>query len=287
MILVDWGMLSVANMFSHIKNKNDISLDFLRHMILNSLRKINVKHKDEYGQLVIACDDKLSWRKEFFPYYKANRKKARDDSGLDWPTIYSYFATIRDELKENMPYRVIHVEKAEADDIIAVLATLTQFTSNKEDVLIVSRDHDFKQLQKYDNVKQWNFIDNEYINVDDEQTAIEYLFSHIAKGDSGDGVPNVLSEDNCLVIGKRQKPMTSKRLAEFGSLVGQINTTDENILRNWERNKKMIDFSEIPQEIRSVILAEYRNQEDKDSSKMFNYFLESKLKHHLENINDF
>jgi hypothetical protein len=281
MILIDWGMLSTANMFAHIKSKNDVTLDFLRHMIINSLRRIHLVHKDEYGQLVVACDDRRSWRKDFFPYYKANRKKIRDDSGLDWSSIFEWFEIIREELKENLPYPVVHVEKAEADDIIAILSRL----DSSQKVLIVSRDHDFKQLHTSENIKQWNFIDDEFISTP-EQGPNEYLFEHIVRGDSGDGVPNILSEDNCLVIGKRQKPITAKRMNEFRTMAGVVNIPDEQ-KRNFDRNKKMIDFTEIPLEIQNQIIEAYKNQCGKDSSKIFNYFVEKKLKKHLENINDF
>jgi hypothetical protein len=112
----------------------------------------------------------------------------------------------------------------------------------------------------------------------------KYLREHVLKGDVGDGIPNILSADNCLAIGERQKPMTKKRMALF--LEDPKNMDEETRLR-YNRNKKMIDLSEIPDEYREKILAEYNKDKDVGREHLFNFFVKKKLKNLITDIQDF
>ena len=257
----------------------EIEENMVRHMVLNALRSYKTKFGDQYGQMVIACDNTNYWRKKIFPYYKANRKKSQEKSELDWKQIFECLNKIRAELKEFFPYRVIDIESAEADDIIATLATNID---TKDDTLILSGDKDFIQLHVYSNVKQYDPVRKKWIQHDNPQ---RYLLEHVLKGDSGDGIPNVLSPDNCFVIGERQKPLTSKRITAL--LLQGENFTDSIIERNYSRNKQLIDLSMIPEDLRQKIIDSYMVQNDKGRDKMFNYFIANKLKHLMENIQEF
>ncbi len=97
----------------------------LRHMILNSIRMYNAKYREKYGQMVIAMDCG-SWRKKVFEHYKAKRKTTREASNIDWDGVYAALNNIRDEIRENLPFKVVEVRGAEADDIIGVLVERTQ-----------------------------------------------------------------------------------------------------------------------------------------------------------------
>ena len=203
MILVDLSQIMMAStMMSMEKGQTEADLDFVRHSVLNSLRMYRSKYNDQYGELVICCDDRNSWRREHFPYYKAGRKSSRESSPLNWSQIFDCFNTIKTELKTIFPYKFIQVENAEADDIIGMLSR-----SVSEKIMIISSDKDFIQLQKYDNVYQWSPVTKKLVN------GIEpngYLFEHILRGDKGDGIPNILSKDDSIVEGVRQKPITKK-----------------------------------------------------------------------------
>jgi hypothetical protein len=107
---------------------------------------------------------------------------------------------------------------------------------------------------------------------------------HIIKGDSGDGVPNILSPDNCLAIGERQKMMTANRLANF--LKGPDHM-DENTVRNYHRNKMMIDLTEIPDAYKKKILEDYSVDKEVGRSQLFDYFMKNKLKNLITDIQDF
>ena len=287
MVIVDFSSVIIANLHAQfgIQNIKVVEEDLLRHMILNTLRAIRVRFKKQ--DMVIACD-RGSWRKSVYPYYKANRKKTKDESGLDWRAIFEVFGKIRSEIRENFPYRVIEVEGAEADDVIAALVfkfgdddvmSLMYGESDKEEIIIVSPDKDFAQLHVFGNVKQFDPIKKKFI---DHKNPSAYLNEHIIRGDSGDGVPNIMSDDDTFVVpGKRQKPMTQKRLEEF------MEAIPAEFQRNWERNLTLIDLQKCPESIHQEVLDTYEKQAGKDRSKIFNYMVQNRLRNLLESIQEF
>ena len=280
MIIVDLSQVMLSNLMMQLGNHTNAQIEesMVRHMVLNSLRSYKQKFGDEFGELVIACDNTNYWRKQLFPYYKANRKKNQENSEMDWKAIFECLNKIRAELKEYFPYKVIDIEAAEADDVIA---TLVNDVIVPEGFLILSGDKDFIQLHKHDNVKQYDPVRKKWISHDNPD---RYLIEHILKGDSGDGVPNVLSSDNCFVVGERQKPLTSKKII---NIIENIDNLDGPLYRNYQRNKKLIDLSEVPDEISTKVIDSYRSQENKKRDKMFNYFIANKLKHLMEHIGEF
>lgn len=263
---------------AQLGNHTNIPLEegLFRHMVINSIRNYKLKFSEKYGEIVIACDDKNYWRKQIYPYYKANRKKARDKSELDWTLIFESFNKVRSELREYFPYRVIQIESAEADDIIATLVGDADHDTN---ILILSGDKDFIQLHKYNGVKQYDPTRKKWITHDNPD---HYLFEHIMRGDIGDGIPNVLSDDDVFVVdGKRQKPLTQKKIDADWISKEMLGT------RNFMRNQQIIDLSFIPSHIQKAVIDKYHAEAGKGRSKLFNYFIEYRLKHMMENINDF
>ena len=249
----------------------------MRHFLLNSIRANRVRFKDQFGELVIACDSKKYWRREVFPYYKASRSKGREASSLDWPMIFKTIEKLKLELLETFPYKVIEVEGAEADDVIAVLAK----KNSSQGVVILSRDHDFRQLHQYSGIKQWDPIGKKkgWVACSDPKG---YLAEHIIKGDPSDGVPNILSADDTFVTSKRQGTLTKQRMAKF--LRGEF-TIEEK--RNWHRNKQLVDFSEFPQEIQTAILNKYEDTIPASRKGLLSYMIKHRLKKLTEAIQEF
>lgn len=284
-ILVDYNQVILASLFASIGNHTDVAADenIIRHMFLNSVRSTRKKFSQEYGEIVICCDGKNTWRKEAYPYYKANRKAGRDKSGMDWNALFQIMNNVRTEMKEFFPYKVIHIEHCEADDIIGAVINDngSELNIGSEKFLVLSADKDFIQLQKYANVDQYDPIRKRWLRDD---RADLYLQEHILKGDTGDGVPNILSPDNCLAIGERQKAMTQKRLALYKQ---GPEAMDEETLRRFHRNKMMIDLKEIPQKYQDLIKAEYNVENTVGRGQLFNYFVKNKLKHLITDIQDF
>jgi len=284
MILIDLNQVMISNIMAQIGNHHNAMIDenMVRHMILNSLRSYRTKFKAEYGELVICADDKNYWRKKVYPYYKASRKRDRDKSELDWNGIFSAINNVKAEIKEIFPYKVIQVEHAEADDAIGTLChKYGQQLNTGEPILILSGDKDYIQLHMYANIKQYDPVRKRWISHNDP---CEYLQEHIIRGDSGDGVPNILSPDACLVEGERQKPVTKKRLNEF--MTNDINSWTEEYQRNWHRNQALIDLSSVPQAIKDQVIEQFDKQPN-DRSKLLNYFIKNKLRVLMEHITEF
>ena len=280
MILVDMNQISLASVMMHlnITKRDSVEPGMVRHMILNSLRMYRQSYFREYGELIICYDSKHYWRREYFPEYKAGRKKSRETSSHDWDDIFECLNTIKAEIKDNFPYKVLEVYGAEADDIIATLCGELEFDNGK--TLILSGDKDFIQLQKYRNVSQYSPITKKYVNGVDPE---EYLNEHIVKGASSDGVPNVLSPDNTFVDGLRQKPLSKKKIVS----IVDGNLPNDEVKRNYQRNETLIDLTKSPAELFFKILDEWHNAPEGDRSKLLNYFTQKRLRNLVESIGEF
>ena len=281
MIIIDMNQIALASVMMQLRmdETTEVSEDMVRHMILNSIRNYVMQFKSEYvendADVILAWDSKHYWRRDYYPQYKASRRKGRQESDLDWNEIFGVTNKIRDEIKENMPYKSVEVYGAEADDIIAIVS------NSYDKVMIVSSDKDFIQLHK-ENVKQWSPVTKQEVNGHNPDT---YIKEHVLKGDSGDGVPNVLSPDHTFTDGLRQKPLGKKRIEKM--INENMSDWDDEVKRNYQRNYKLINLKNIPKDIQSNIVDEISKSSCGDRSKLLNYFTVNKLKTLTENIGDF
>jgi len=279
MIIVDVNQIMISNLMVQINGRQavDLNEDFVRHMILNSLRAHNKKFRKEYGQMVIACDSSNVWRRQAFPNYKAGRKANRAKSEHNWEFIFDVLAKIKKEIKDFLPYKVIAVDTAEADDIIATLCRRI-----KEKILILSGDKDFIQLHN-EKIRQYNPVLNKFVGKDENPSL--YIREHILKGDRSDGIPNVLSDDNVFIEGRRQTPLSRKKIEAWVNEV--VPTFNEEQQKNYERNRQLIDLNYIPKEIEDNINREFDNVEVATRDKILGYFINKKLKTLIESIDEF
>ena len=281
MILLDYSQIALSNII--VQKLNDESM--IRHMILNSIRMYNKRYRDEYGQMVICADGMNTWRKDYYPYYKAKRRKNRDSSDQDWNEIFRILHLVRDEIKENLPYKVVHMEGVEADDIIASLILQSQEFGMNEPMMIVSSDKDFIQLQKFNNVKQFSPIQKKMVKDDNPRS---YLFNHIMKGDTGDGIPNVLSDDDTFVSDKKQTPLRKTRIAEWLENSDNLRAVmDDEIYRIYQRNKKLIDLTEVPETIQQNIINNYNEQKVAMKMRVLNYLIKKRCNQLIEVVEEF
>ena len=282
MILIDFNGIAIGNV---VVQRLSADENLIRHMILNSIRMYRQKFHREYGEVVIVADGAGNWRKDAYPQYKASRKKSRDESTIDWEEMFRIINMVRDEIRDNFPYKVMHQYGCEADDVIAQIAMETQEFGKHEPVMIVSADKDFIQLQKYDNIKQFSPMTKKYVKHDNPRL---YMMEHIFRGDGGDGVPNVLSDDNVFVEGRRQSPVTKKKIEAWLEAEDLQSAMGDDIYRNFLRNKKLIDLTETPQNIKTEIINTYESQDpSKNKSKVFNYLIQKRCKLLLESVQEF
>lgn len=280
MILVDLNQVLLSGIMAQISDRSvKIEEGLVRHLVLNILRTHIKQFKSEYGDVILCCDNRHYWRKEYFPFYKAGRKKAREKTDLNWQLIFEILGKIKQELKDYFPYRVLDVNGAEADDIIGILAPKQ---SNKEKVLILSSDNDFLQLQVHKNIKQYNPATKKFVK--SENPVIE-LKEKIIRGDKGDGIPNIFSPSDCFVLGQRQKTVSKNKLEQF--MNEHHSQYDELSRIGFSRNQTLIDLNYIPDNIRQSILQNYDDVKVPPKSMLIDYFMKNKLKNLMEVIEEF
>ena len=276
MILIDNTQIVLAAIFS--QQNEEFSLDVARHIVLNCFRNYRSKYHAKFGELVICRDSGNLWRKEVFPHYKCSRKKTRKNDGKDWESIFNVLHVVEQEIRTIFPYKSIAVDHCEADDVIA---TLTKNFHDKENIMIISSDKDFKQLYRYPNVTQFSPIHGKIVVCEEPE---RYLFEHIVSGDSSDSIPNILSEDDTFAVeGKRQKPLTVKKLASWQ----QFDDVPQQYRDNIIRNQKLVDLTYIPIEYETQILEEYSKEPIGKRSMIFDYMIENKMKLLIDHIQDF
>jgi len=279
MILLDYNAIAIGNV---AVQKLAADEGLIRHMILNSIRMYRQKFHKEYGEMVIVADGMNNWRKEAFPQYKAARRKKRDESSIDWNEVFRIINMVREEIQENFPYKVMHEDGCEADDVIAQLALETQEFGKHEPVMIVSADGDFKQLQVHKNIKQFSPLLKKFVVEPNPRT---YLAEHILKGDTGDGVPNVLSDDNVFVDGRRQGILSAKKKA---ALLDDPRALGDEIYRNYQRNQQLIDLTNCPKAVKESIINNFEQQDPwGNRPKVFPYLVQKRCKLLIECVGEF
>ena len=279
MILIDFNGIAIGNIVTQKLGPDE---NLIRHMILNSIRMYRAKFHQQYGEIVICTDGFKNWRKEVYPEYKFKRKDARKQSKMDWNEIFRIINMVLEEIKENFPYKVVEVEEVEADDIIAALCEDTQEFGRNQPVLIISKDEDFVQLQKFSNVSQFTPQTKKFIKEDNPRKAKLEL---ILKGDQAHDIPNVLSPDNTFTDGIRQKPLRQNIIDQ---LIDDHHCMGEEVYRNFLRNKKLIDLEECPKHLKEKIIYNYESQDKTENKKkVFNYLVAKRCRRLLEDVKDF
>mgnify|MGYP003641062203 CR=1 FL=1 len=282
MILVDNTQVLMSSIFAQHRDVAAIDEDLVRHMVLNTYRIYRKKFFREYGELVICEDSGSSWRRQFFSHYKGKRRQDRKENEAQWTRFYEIMNKIRDEVAVHMPYRNLAVQGCEADDLIAYL--VKRFAPT-EKMLVLSGDKDFSQLLIHPSVRQYSPLQKKFVEVDNPK---QFLLEHIVKGDSSDGVPNILSDDDCFMVeDKRQKPITKKRMDELLNYYAEHGVVQEKHQANWNRNKTLIDLLHIPSEYEEKIEVNWNIPFTPSRSKILGYMIEKGLRNLISDIEDF
>lgn len=203
MILVDISSIFHRMIFSSVKlanppkeNEQFVTSEFVnltKHMILDELINIEREHKLKYGEMVICLDSSKNgyWRKDVHVGYKSKRKAAREKSEINFGEVFEHINDLTDQLIQNIPWKVVALDRAEADDIILVLSReFNEF----ENILIHSPDKDMLQAQRdttsvyqYSSLtRKWLVPETKNDNMDD------WILEHVCLGDVADEVPKVV-----------------------------------------------------------------------------------------------
>jgi len=289
MVLVDFNGISIGSIMGQLHRGEKLSKKLVKHVILNNLRSYRVKYpEDDFGKMVICCDSH-SWRKDVYPQYKANREVTRKKDKTDWDTLYNLLDETLTDLARNFPYAVIKVEKAEADDIIGTLATeevRNTLPFHNHNIVIISADKDFIQLQQLGNVIQWSPFQQKLVKSEEGPT--KYIFEHIMKGDSSDGVPNVLSPDNSFTDHIRQTPMRKKLINEWWDNKDKLKEVmPQEAFRNYMRNREMIDLNQTPEAIKMESIEKFKSYKYSDRRNILTYLVENDMKLLIDSAGEF
>lgn len=262
-----------------------------RHVMLKDILMHKKSWGKQCGEVIITCDGRHYWRKEAFQYYKAGRKEAREASDTDWEAIFMIMDEFLDELRATFPYKVIKVDGAECDDVVAVLTKYfdTQelikngLEESSQHVMNISTDGDFKQLYKYRHYAQWSPMTKKVV----PKPNSSFLVEKIIRGDAGDGVASVLCPDDFYVnkaIYGRAPNVTAKVIEKYSDL----SNLNEEELSRYRRNETLISFEKIPLNITKAVLMCYRNQEVvRDKGLILEYVTKHRLRQLTTEINNF
>lgn len=281
-ILVDFSAVAVSSVMISMQQHIELDENATRHIILNVIRSVRRKFHKQYGEVVICIDAKNYWRKQIFPHYKAARKAARQQSTVDWKRLFEILDTIHNELKEFFPYKVIRVDRAEADDIIGAICTREPGPH-----MIISNDKDFMQLQRLPGIAMYSPRISSLMKCDNPAL---FLIEHIIRGDLGDGIPNVLSDDDTFVNpDKRQKRLTDAKVTEWVASVPE-NVFSPEVMQNYNRNESLISLFKIPEDIIEEVHRCYIDNSTITGSrgmKLMKYFMDKGLRNLVENLEEF
>lgn len=292
MLLFDTSQILISSATMEMKLQK-VDAGFLRHIFFSKILAIKRKFPEYADKIVLALDDKNYWRKDVFPYYKGTRKKMREKSTIDWDSMFESLNEVIADLQALNYYTMVRAPRCEADDVMATICKFSQtnnlvrngLVEEPELIKIISADTDLAQLQKYKNVSQWSPMQKKQVKPDDLRY---FMFEHIMRGDVGDGVPNILSPDNSLMDGIRQKPMTEKFIQQVMQMKDPHTELTGETLRNFQRNEKLVNLDFIPNEYVNSILDIYTNQRPKkDKMKLMMYFNKHKMKVLANSLQEF
>ena len=327
MVIVDFSHLAHRNLYTAISltkpkkingKYEDSFMNMFYHLMLNSLRHIQKKFSGH--EIILAIDSRKNWRKEIYPEYKEHRKNTRNESDINFDLYFKKLEAFINILDKCFPYKVIKVENAEADDIIAVIS------KKFNNVIIVTSDKDLKQCLLY-NARMYDPIKQTEIKMSKEELQL-FKQLHILLGDSSDNIPNVMKEleytkefiqflnlnniyqfnpeklESLEIFEKLKKDFEEKfpekeiyKKTRFGEKTAlkfiKENKFEEyknnsKFIKNYERNQKLIDFEYIPKEIENKILEEFKTKENHYNGACIQKFLiKFNLNEQFKNMNNF
>ena len=279
MILLDYRQIANVVFFSGF-DQNGYDEDKFKNYFINYALHFK-KRFLEYGEYVICLDSKDYWRKSIFPYYKASRKKSREESDIDYKKVYELFDAMVNDIQEHLPWKLVSAKRAEADDCIGVLATRFH---QKEKIVIVSGDKDFLQLQKYPNIVQYSPLEKKMLIEANPEIALR---EKIIRGDKGDGVPNCRTKDDIFVADGRSKSIMKTWLEPILKSPSFDHMLTEEEAKYYNRNKNLIDLSCIPKDISDEIISNYSNYVPNKKSKIFPYLSNNNYSNLIDRLGEF
>lgn len=307
--------------FSHIAHAcwplvETKGVEFWKNMIFNMVLKY--RNLFQPTEIIIACDGDDCWRRDYFRYYKV-RKKQRLLTNHDYKFFKDTLSLFINEISNLIPWVVLRHQRCEADDIIATVI----FYYQQDEFTIISKDKDFFQLHR-NGVTQYDPIKDEFIGWKEDQS----IYDHILRGDSSDEVPNFLSDDDVFVsddkkqhvlksalITKLKEKGFEKKVTKTGTYEyfipheltqwvqnqfkknhevltrSRVDIEIEKLCKNVDRNKRMIDLTYVPRELKQQIIEMYNQEKNRvkqtQITPLEEYLYSQKMVKNLSRIHSF
>ena len=150
------------------------------------------------------------------------------------------------------------------------------FLNNKQQLEYLLRIRKIREVMV---VKDNIHLTYKYKNRNQAFKQVENLQDKIIRGDPGDGIPNIKSPDDQFMNPLRKQPSITKKfidsaiMAKFDPTVFCLNESEQI---NYARNKLLVDFNSIPDEMQELIVQEYRNAVPADIFNICFIFLKMK-----------
>ena len=288
-MVIDISNISIATLMNNFKPKEQasITIEMIRHLVLDTLRFNVVKFKGEYPEIVIAFDDRNYWRRQKAWYYKKRRQIEHEESEWDWDRLNNFLNPVFEEIRQNMPYLGLKVEFAEADDIIAVVTKKAVGEGRR--VLVVSADSDFTQLQKYNGVRQWSPTQKKWVTPKYGSPRNDLRYKNI-KGDKKDSIACIKIRNDYNVTkveGERAPAVKSSELEAWLEADDPTTLMTPEWAARYKENEELRDFEFIPKDIENSIIEAYNTPKSGSKAKMERYFMDNKLSRMFEKLSDF
>jgi len=282
-----YGIFFVEMKLSAYGEGQENNFDLVTHIFLQKILRLKSEFKVKSMDVFLCFDHKNNWRKEIFPNYKESRARARRESDINYENFFKFLDVFQEELKENFPFFTFKKLRLEADDWIACFAEY--FNKIGEDTIVISTDKDFHQLQKFPHVRQYNHVKHEMFKDPDPKFSLQLK---VLCGDSGDGIPNILSPDDVFITeGTRQKKFGEKKAtaAILENKPIEVWAFENGHTVNYKRNNELINFEYIPEDIKEDIILEYVNYKKigSDIFKLNGYFKSRGLKALANRLSEF
>lgn len=296
-LLFDFNNLAIRNFFGCKEITEDLSnipWNLWKYNVFNSIYATICKFRD-VEEVILAIDDTNSWRKSFYKRYKESRKEKKKESKIDWSELYTMMNSLISELKHYMPFKVIKVKSAEADDIIGVL--VKKF---KNKCVIIARDEDYfqcfgrnKNLVIYDPISQKKYTKEDFPDVK------KFLMKLIFCGQAKDDIPNIITPNDWGLTestkGKKRPGFGEKSFEKIQDDVknfidnGYKNKYygEVNLRENLRRNRILIDFDKIPNTVVDRILSAYnRSHNLPPLNNIYLWFEKYQMRSFIEDVHN-
>jgi len=275
-VLIDFNNLAIRHFLTKdvagFTSNPDLSL--WRYTTFNSIYTMLMKFK-KVKEVVVAIDDRVSWRKLYFKRYKESRKKKRDTSTINWPLLYAELNDLATQIFHDIPFKVLKVRNAEADDIIGIICL-----DGKDKYIVVSNDEDYLQL--YSNkTRIYNPSKQAFVVCNNTE---RFLNEKCLIGQPKDDIFNIKTPLDW-PVGKR-KPGFGIKSAEKVLEAGLDEWLEQNNLKKrFHINRNLIDFKRIPEVVKNRVLKRYHEYTYPDPKNIYHFFKRNRFRGFLEEIN--